>query len=66
VVEPLKPEKPLTPERGSSIVTWFDYYHAMKKANYKISFGDLAEISGYSKNTFKQEHGRYKLEREIN
>lgn len=59
-----KPEKPLKPEQGSSIDIWFDYYHAMKTANYKMTFNILAGESGYSKNTFKAEHGRYKIMRE--
>jgi len=63
--EPPKPKKPQAPERGSSIAVWLDYYHAMQKANYKITFKDLNKLSGYSANTFKQEHGRYKLERGI-
>lgn len=60
-----KPEKPPLPNKGSSITTWLDYYHAMKNANQKISFRILANLSGYSANTFKQEHGKYKLERGI-
>jgi hypothetical protein len=63
--ETAKPEKPQAPKPGSKIAVWFDYYHAMKEANYKMTFRDLAKESGYSANTFKQEHGRYKLERGI-
>lgn len=65
VIEPPKPEKPQAPESGSSIAVWFDYYHAMNNANYKMTFSKLEKLSGYSKNTFKAEHGRYKSERGI-
>jgi len=60
---PAKLEKPQKPEFGSGIHVWFDYYHAMNNAGYKMTFPMLADESGYSKNTFKVEHGRYKLER---
>jgi len=61
----LKPRKPKLPKRGSGIDIWFDYYHAMNKAGFKMTFAMLAEESGYSKNTFKVEHKRYKLQRGI-
>ncbi len=61
----VKPKKPHPPKRGSSVVVWLDYYHAMKNANFKISFSILAEDSGYAANTFKQAHAQYKLERGI-
>lgn len=53
------------PKKGSNIYTWLDYYHFKKSAGYKITFTMLAEESGYSRNTFKVEHKRYKLERGI-
>jgi len=58
---PQKPEKPVKPERGNNIDAWFDWYHAMNKAGYKMTFPVLAKESGYSRNTFKEAHGRYKL-----
>lgn len=58
-------EKPTVPQVGSRINVWFDYYHAMKKDHYKITFAELAKLSGYSENTFKQAHIQYKLERGI-
>jgi hypothetical protein len=60
-----KPEKPPAPKRGSNIDDWFTYYHALKRAGFKITFPMLAEESGYSANTFKEAHGRYKAEQGI-
>lgn len=60
-----KPSQPAKPERGSNIDVWFDWYHAMNAAGYKMTFPRLAEESGYSKNTFKAEHKRYKISRGI-
>jgi hypothetical protein len=63
--EVAKPDKPEQPDRGSGIDVWLDWYHAMNNAGYKITFKRLAAESGYSANTFKQAHQRYKLERGI-
>jgi len=60
-----KPEKPAIPKQGSSVDVWLDYYHAMKKAGYKMTFPMLQKESGYSANTFKQAHGVYKRNKGI-
>lgn len=58
-------KKPEKPEKGSNLDVWFDYYHDMKNAKYKMTFKMLEDESGYSENTFKQAHGNYKRKRGI-
>jgi len=63
--EDKKPQRPNKPDQGSSIYIWLDYYHASNAAGFKMTFRMLAKESKYSANTFKQMHGKYKLDRGI-
>lgn len=59
-------QAPKTPDTGSSTDVWFDYYHEMKNASFKISLQDIAKISGYAYNTLKNYHAQYKIDKGIN
>jgi len=60
-----KHDEPRKPPAGSNVYTWLDYYHAKKKAGYKMTFKILEEECNrvYAENTFKQLHGNYKRDR---
>lgn len=57
------PTKPAEPPTGSTKDTWFDYYHAMMKAGYKITLREIGKKGGWK--DMKHPHQRYKAERGI-
>lgn len=59
-VSMLPPPKPIPPELGSGWDAWFDYYHEMERANYKMTLKKLAEMMGFAYSTVKTKHGEYR------
>jgi hypothetical protein len=65
---PSKPEsvgllrRPEKPKKGSSLDTWFKYYHDCKDGGFKCTFEDIAKETDYDAGYLRQLHMHYQAE----
>lgn len=60
-----KPDTPQKPVSNSGLAIWFDYYHECKRGGIRYTLSELAKDTHRSHGAIRQEHLKYKAERDI-